>query len=332
MNTHIPHIFSWQIKQWHYLQQRLQQNRLPHAILFSGAAGLGKTQFANAFIYSLLCEQKKEDGHGCGHCRSCLWLQAHSHPDLFVVQPEEESVTIKIEMIRGLIDRLTQQSHQGGYKIALISPAEAMPIGATNALLKTLEEPTPNTIILLITQQLYALTATLRSRCQLLSFQAPDNVAAETWLAQQLPAAQEHIQTLLALSDGAPLNALKMHDGTQLQERQDLLQQLEQLLTQSSNPLKIAAKWTEKPLLETLALWQHWLAYILRSYFQLDQLTMIDKESQIIINKISKKVDPIALCHFYDKTNLLRRQLLEKYNPNVLLALEDLFCAWAELH
>lgn len=331
MNNNIPQIFPWQNKQWLYLQQRLQQNSLPHAILLNGVAGLGKNQFAQAFIYSLLCEQKNEQGYACGNCRSCIWLQAQSHPDFFLVQPDEEGTTIKIDMIRQLIDRLSQQTHQGGFKIAIISPAEAMPIGATNALLKTLEEPPSKTIIILICQQLYLLSATLRSRCQLLSFPTPDPTEAEKWLAQQITASPEQIKSLLAIAAGSPLTALTLHEGTQLTEQKELLQQLDQLLTQPINPLKMAAQWADKPLLTTINNWEKWLAYILHSMLNLNHANFIDNDSQRILNRISKKINPIALYHFHDKTILLRRQLLEKYNPNVLLALEDLFCSWMKV-
>lgn len=326
-NNYIP--LPWQNEQWQYLQKRLQQQCLPHAVLLNGVPGVGKSQFAKAFIQSLLCQQRDQQGYGCGVCNACSWLLAGTHPDLLLIHPEENSTTIKIEAIRALIERITQRSHQGGYKIALISPAEAMPIAATNALLKILEEPTPQTIIILISAQPKILAATLRSRCQTVFFPTPDRTIAENWLSKKININAHESTQLLDLADGAPFNAINLQNNVNPQNRQQMLIQLEEILCKKIAPLNVANQWAEKPLIDILNCWQLWIADLLRNQLGISKITDT-RECTILIN-ISKRISATTLYLFYDKTNQLRQQLLTKYNPNVLLALEDLLCSWANL-
>lgn len=327
VNNYIP--LPWQNEQWQYLQRRLTQQCLPHAILLNGVPGIGKSQFANAFIRSLLCQQRDQNGYGCGICNSCSWFLAGTHPDLLIIQPEENSTAIKIEAVRALIERITQRSHQGGYKIALISPAEAMPIAATNALLKILEEPTPQTIIILISTQPKILAATLRSRCQSIFFPTPDRTIADAWLRQKININAEESAQLLTLADGAPFNALHIQNDVNPHEQLQMLTQLAQILSKKIAPLNVANQWAEKPLLEILNCWQVWIADVLRS--QLGINNKADNNEILALRNICKNINATALYIFYDKTNQLRQQLLMKYNPNTLLALEDLLCSWAAL-
>lgn len=328
-NSHTP--FPWQHEQWHYLQKRLQSQHLPHALLFSGMSGIGKLEFAYAFMQSLLCQQRDQDGYACGCCESCHWCLAGSHPDLLLVQPEEKSTTIKVDAIRSLIDRLTQSAHQGGYKIALISPAEAMPTAAMNALLKILEEPTPRTVLILISQQPKILAATLRSRCQTILFPTPNRTLSETWLSKQLNINAQETTVLLDLADGAPLNAITLQKDVQLHEQQHMLLQLEQIISKNLSPLEVANAWAEKPLMDILNCWQIWLADLIRYQLGIKRNSMANTVESVTINKINQQVNTMALYYFYDKTNQLRQQLLTKYNPNALLALEELLCSWAKL-
>ena len=326
---HIP--LPWQNEQWQYLQKRLQQQCLPHAILLSGMSGIGKSQFAHAFIQALLCQQRDQHSYGCGICASCNWVVAGTHPDLLMVQPEENGTTIKIEAIRSLIERMTQRSHQGGYKIALIAPAEAMPTAATNALLKILEEPTPHTILILISQQPKMLAATLRSRCQTVFFPTPDKIISETWLSNQININANEAALLLDLADGAPLHAINLQNDVKLQEQQQMLLQLEQILAKKIGPLNVANQLQDKPLLDILHCWQIWLAALLRSQLGIISKTITESAELIALQNICKNINATALYYFYDKTQQLRQQLLTKYNPNALLTLEDLLCSWANL-
>src|SRR6478736_8584092 len=159
-------IFPWHADAW--LQLQLMRERLPHAILFHGPEGIGKTAFAERFAQSVLCQSPLTDGHACGSCESCNWFQQYNHPDYRRVRPEileedggsddsaEEgeskkpgkaaknpSKEIKIDQIRALADFMNISTHRQGMRVVLLYPAEALNTASANALLKTLEEPPP---------------------------------------------------------------------------------------------------------------------------------------------------------------------------------------------
>ena len=137
-------IYPWQESAWQQLQTLRQ--RMPHAILFHGAAGIGKADFIEQFAQALLCENARPDGHACGECPSCGWFLQHSHPDYRRVRPEvmedepgegEEgedkkaakkapSKEIKIEQIRALSDFMNISTHRQGLRVVVLYPAEAL--------------------------------------------------------------------------------------------------------------------------------------------------------------------------------------------------------------
>src|SRR5690348_2306314 len=163
----------------------------PYTTLFrSGAEGLGKRALAEAFVRARLCLQPQE-GFACGSCRTCALLDAGTHPDRILVALEENPNTHKlrseivVEQIRELSARLAMATQLGGWQIAVIDPADAMNAASSNALLKTLEEPTPSSLILLIADQPWRLPATIRSRCQRVDFAFPTREEAEQWLRTQ---------------------------------------------------------------------------------------------------------------------------------------------------
>jgi DNA polymerase III delta' subunit len=164
--------------QWDYLLKRFQQNQLPHALLLSGEASIDKTTFAIQFAKMVLCEQHTL----CGSCRQCQLMQAGNHPDFYHVQPEAEGKSIRVDQIRELIAQLNQTAQQNAYKIAIIAPADALNLAAANAILKTLEEPSAQTLIFLVTNHASLLPATIRSRCQSIKFFPDDQ---QTILTEQ---------------------------------------------------------------------------------------------------------------------------------------------------
>lgn len=166
-------IHTWQQTQWQFLMHAYAQNRLSHAYLLSGDDA-EKLVFAKEFSDFLLCEDPNKKNSACKKCRSCRWMQADSHPDFITVLPAEKNHSIKIDDIRLLTQKTNQTSHCGGMQVVLIAPAEAMPVAASNALLKTLEEPTGHVVLLLVSDQMHSIPATILSRCQKVLFSNPD--------------------------------------------------------------------------------------------------------------------------------------------------------------
>ena len=146
------------------LQSTIQRNRVSHAYLFSGPDGIGKSRLALAFTQLLNCEHPTEDMDACGICRSCVQIQEDRHPDVHALEPDGKF--IKIDAVREMCRKLRFKPIAGRWRVILIHEAEKLHEAAANALLKTLEEPTPGNIFLLMSSQAHSLLATIRSRCQ----------------------------------------------------------------------------------------------------------------------------------------------------------------------
>jgi DNA polymerase-3 subunit delta' len=237
---------------WHdALWQRLSRERLPHALLLAGPAGMGKAAFALELAYGLLCDQPDQAGRACGGCKACHLLRAGTHPDLARIAPEESGKVIKIDQIRALIAFFGLTSNYGGYQVAILSPAEAMNHNAANSLLKLLEEPPAKSLLILLSHQPARLPATVRSRCQRLDFR-PDEALGRAWLAEQVNGTHDP-ELLLELSAGAPLAALEL--AGHLQKRRGLLEALKKLLAGQAEPVALAAEWAAQGAGEVL----YWL-------------------------------------------------------------------------
>lgn len=210
--------YPWQLataQQWLHDTQRFA-----HAWLLHGVAGIGKVQFAKAGAAALLCEQPHA-GQACGQCTSCQWVRSGNHPDLRWIRPETyqleedpESVTtkspskhIRIEQLRTLADWFHTATHRGGFRVAVLYPAESLNHVSANALLKILEEPVANTVFLLVSHNYEALLPTIISRCRRLPLTAPTTAQGLSWLkTQQL----EQPEDWLAAAGGAPVAAWQL--------------------------------------------------------------------------------------------------------------------------
>lgn len=239
----------WQEEGWRLLAERRARASLPHALLFCGPAGLGKRDFADAFARSLLCQSVGADGQACGRCRACKLLAARSHPDCVRVNFELRDdgklrTEIIVDQIRALGQRLALTAQFGGYQIALIDPADAMNQNASNALLKTLEEPTAATLIILLSDDPARLSATIRSRCQRIDFRLPSPPQALAWLAIQRVDAKT-AAAALAASGGNPGLALAWAGSGGLAVREEVAADLRALHAGKATPLEVANRWSK---------------------------------------------------------------------------------------
>jgi len=261
-------LLPWQIEQWQQLVERYRQGKLPHAILLSGPSGIGKQQFATQFADSLLCNEPTDTGAACGQCRSCLLVKADSHPDITKIEPEETGKAIKVDQIRELSNFTVMSAHVNhGYKVVVLDPAENMNRAAANSLLKTLEEPAENTVLLLVTSSPQRLLATIRSRCQQVDFLMPKHTAAVAWLnAQNVNQAEQWLE----IANGSPLTALQLSNSTEKEDKdiaehyQNGLAILEALLTRQQDPLTIASKWEKTNSLRVIAWLTNWVMDMIR--------------------------------------------------------------------
>ncbi|MEX1081307.1 MAG: DNA polymerase III subunit delta' [Halofilum sp. (in: g-proteobacteria)] len=196
-----PSVFPWQIEQWERLLAARAANRFPHALLLAGPAGVGKRAFAQRLARTLLC-QSESDCVPCGECAGCRQHAAETHPDHFWVGPPEEGKSIPVDTVRQAIERLALSGR--GTKVALIDAADTMTTSAANSLLKTLEEPAGDAVLLLVSDRAGRLPATIRSRCQRVVFGIPAPSQALQWLCEQ---GVDPADIWLRRAGGAPLRA-----------------------------------------------------------------------------------------------------------------------------
>jgi DNA polymerase III subunit delta' len=189
------------------LRHALSAQRLPHSLLLLSAPGLGAEQLTHWMTALALCEAPGR--RPCGVCASCQLLRADSHPDVHVVRLEEDAQQIKVDQVRELIESLSLKSYRGGFKLGIIESAEALNANGANAFLKTLEEPTANTLLVMIARPNHRLPATIASRCLRMTLRPPAKQVALAWLVANSPGTKNW-DAALALAAAAPLLALQM--------------------------------------------------------------------------------------------------------------------------
>ncbi len=207
---------SWHRALLAQIAQRMEQQRLPHALMLRGRTGDGLFQAARAIAALRLC-QNPVGGQACGSCKSCQLAKVGSHPDLHLLQPEESSRVIKIDAVRELVSQFAHTPQVGQWKLALIFPANQLNLAAANALLKTLEEPPGKSLLLLAVEQHARVLPTLQSRCQSLVLPRPSTADADSWL-RQAGIDAESSSELLKATAGEPLRALAWHQEGRLEE------------------------------------------------------------------------------------------------------------------
>ncbi len=190
------------------LETAIGGGRLPHGLLLHGPDGVGKEHFATVLAAGLFCTQRGSGLTPCGACPECALSRAASHPDLHWLRRPEDRKSIGVDAVREACEQLAMTSLRGGHRVAIIAPAHLMTDSAQNALLKTLEEPAPRTLLVLITSRPSGLAATLRSRCQRVELPRPPRASARAWLAARL--GEPPPPRLLDLAGGAPLKALSL--------------------------------------------------------------------------------------------------------------------------
>ncbi|PWK89953.1 DNA polymerase III subunit delta' [Fulvimonas soli] len=236
----------WHAEHWERLQARRRRDALPHALLLCGPAGLGKRDFLRRFVQGLLC-QRPHDGEACGQCRSCLLFAAGTHPDYVALgyglrKDGAQRSEIVVDQIRELSARLAMASQFGGWQVVAIDPADAMNAAAANALLKTLEEPTPQTLLLLVADAPWRLPQTIRSRCQRIEFHLPARGQALAWLQAQGVA---EAAAALDAAGGNPGLARDWAGQGALARRQEVRKDLAALAAGRGEPLEVARRWLD---------------------------------------------------------------------------------------
>jgi len=193
-----------------HFKKAIKADHLSHAYIFTGQEGVGKALFAKEFAKALNC--KSDENDSCNSCPNCIRIENHTHPDVFWTEREEKAKFIKIENIRNLQNSVRLSPLESDYKIFIIKEADRMNEEASNCLLKTLEEPSPDTIIILIANSMTPIKDTIRSRCQIIRFHPIPTHIITNQLTGKSEADANKIGWISRFSNGSLGNALYLLD------------------------------------------------------------------------------------------------------------------------
>jgi DNA polymerase-3 subunit delta' len=322
------------------LRAALAAQRLPHSLLLLSAPGLGAEQLANWTTALALCESLEP--RPCGVCASCRLLRADTHPDSHLVRLEEDARQIKVDQVRDLIDSLALKSYRGGYKVGVIEGAESLNANGANAFLKTLEEPTADTVLIIIARPSHRLPATVVSRCLRLTLQPPPREVAIAWLkahtaapaADAAPAsaagsapasaaassAAQSWDAALDLAGGAPLRAAELHALGIAALDAEMGESLSQLAAGAVDVTLLAERWVKSDPELRITWLENWITQ--RVHASLGGAASHQSAEPVRLPAALLKAKIRALFELLDAARDLRR--LASTGMNQQLALEAL--------
>jgi DNA polymerase III subunit delta' len=220
-----------------------RKGRPGHAYLFVGPAGVGKHTFARELARAVLCETRSANLRACGQCDACTLADAGTHPDLFLAARPDDAIDLPIDLIRELIEHLSLKPARGGRKVAILDDADDLTAEAANAFLKTLEEPTPGSLLILIggatpDRQF----STIQSRCQTVAFGSLPNEVVAGALAERGITDRARVERLVRLAGGSIGQGLALDDQTLWQFRSTLL---EALSSDQVDGVTLGTRWNQ---------------------------------------------------------------------------------------
>lgn len=233
------------------LQKDIAKSSLPGAYLFTGPSGIGKRMTAISFAKALNCKEKGTDG--CNRCSSCIRIESMNHPNLRIINPEGES--IKISQIRQLKTETGYKIYEGGKRVWIIDDAEKLTSEAANSLLKILEEPPADLIIILITSIPQILPSTIVSRCRILHFSPLKKEYIGKILMEETNTPEKLIPLISHLAQGSVSEALKLiKEKTIFQEREKIIELIKEKKVESQKIFHLSERWSNQknPILQTL--------------------------------------------------------------------------------
>jgi len=287
-----------------FLRRVATNDKIASAYLFAGIQGIGKTTTAVAFALLLNCtEPENEDG--CGKCTSCRRILDGNHPDIILVDLDEEKKAIGINQIREINRQLAFAPVLGRYRVFIIDPAETMTLEAANAFLKSLEEPPAGTIFILTVRDPKELLPTIVSRCQRVPFKPLPSGEIANWLAKERSMDEEAAQILARLSEGSLGTALRMAEEGLLKERVNWIEMLDQAINGSTDVLLEAAqrfsdlgKKGKEPKSMRIAL----MLGIWKSWFRDMLLMKLEDAKELIVNAdLIERLSAVASSYSVDR-------------------------------
>ena len=314
-------LLPWHRPYWEKLSVYIKAGRLPHGLMVTGVAGIGKMNLAYFLARSLVCEARKKNGEEpCGKCRSCHLMGVRNHPDFIFIEPNKPGNTILVDDIRELIGKLSITTHYGEYRVVILHQAHRLNTAAANSLLKTLEEPSKGTVIILVTEMPSMLPITVVSRCQKLNLPLPDSSLTLDWLREQ--GVSKNLETLYRMAGGAPFKALVLAKQESVETRNAFYKHLSQLMNNTSDPVSIAEKCVEIPE-ETIIEWLTLrLVDMIRISSAPDVKNLSNPDLRVTLQQYVQRLNLHHQFHYLDLLILAKQRLSAQANKKLLL--EDL--------
>ncbi|HET7010239.1 MAG TPA: DNA polymerase III subunit delta' [Anaerolineales bacterium] len=276
------------------LCRHIQTRHVRHAYLFTGPPGIGKRTLALHYAQALMCLEPAGDEIACGRCRACRQVRGTGHPDLHIVTRAEGKSEIAIEQVRELQRQISLSPLEAGRRVAILADFHEASDGASNALLKTLEEPAGETVLILTAPSAESVLPTIASRCEVVTLRPVETEAIETALLKA-GASDEQARLLAGLASGRPGWALEAHNSPPAMEgRQQALTELRSLLTASRAERFAAAERLQQDDNRTKDALETWLSFwrdvLLVAYGAEARIANVDRRAEV--ERLAQEIGP----------------------------------------
>ena len=300
------------IEQW---QKLLAGNKIPHALLVSGSKGVGKKNLVYQMAKMALCDNL-QGNQVCESCKSCQLFNAGNHTDLKMISTEDD--VIKVAQIRQLSKDLILSSSRGNYRFAIIENAERMNSASTNALLKTLEEPPANAVIILTADDTGRLLPTIKSRCLKINIDLPQRLISKKWLLDSTDFSEQQIEQALSYTNSTPLATKQFLELNHLEKCEQMLDELLELANGTKNILEVTKNWLEEESLQMFPYLANHLMQIIKTKMFADVPTN-DKFTQFSTQQLYSLIQ-----------NFFRFLKLNNKSLKTELLIEELLISWKQ--
>jgi len=325
MSNSVINDYPWHQSSWDKFVSARSKNHLPHALLISGTEATGKLDFAKKIVTSLLCTSPINN-QACQKCNSCKTYQSGANPDYMNIELLEGKQQISVDQIRQLTEFISYTRSFEAYRVILLHPVERMNNNAANSLLKSLEEPANNTVIILVSSNLGRIIPTIKSRCQLLVLPSPSKEQAIEWIKQQ--SASKNPEELLEMANGQPLTAINISDED-IQSREELANDLLNICTEQKTVTDVAKVW-EKLDHSALLNWQiNWVQKFIKNKALGQSPTNKNQQKlDVILSKIENRIASDAQWELYQQLIKQKQYIHTSVNP--LLFIENMLLLWLQ--
>lgn len=319
----------WQIGLINQLNSLRKNSKLPHGIIINAAQSSNLEFFLWQLCTDLLCSNFQNNQH-CGECQPCRLMKSNNFPDLMWLTREYSEKSkklnrdINIEQIRKLIYLTTLTSQFDTLKIAVIYPAENLNLNAANALLKTLEEPEPNTLIILATHSIGRLPITIKSRCQVFHLPQASKQDCLTWGGSK-GLSEELIHTFYRNGIVDPLLMLELMNADYIELQQEFFYKMLAVASKrTANAVEVAQDLSKLSISHCRLIIQNFIDQLIQFHIGINQ--------QKIFFEFFQQADPIKAQALFLVRNKIHHQMqFEQNNLNVSLQLSDVLLSLKQL-